>query len=156
MSEESSISKQRLIALVLGPMAMLFLLMLSAPEGFTPEVWKLVALAAWMIIWWMTEAIPIPVTALLPIPMMPLLAIAPQKTVAASYGHPLIFLFLGGFMIAAAMQRWGLHRRIALRIVKAVGTSPQGIIGGFMVATVNVDIEYSDYYNDVCCWHFNN
>ncbi|TGN99887.1 anion transporter [Candidatus Thiomargarita nelsonii] len=135
MSEESSISKQRLIALVLGPMAMLFLLMLSVPEGFTPEAWKLVALAAWMIIWWMTEAVPIPVTALLPIPMMPLLAIAPQKTVAASYGHPLIFLFLGGFMIAAAMQRWGLHRRIALRIVKAVGTSPEGIIGGFMVAT---------------------
>jgi sodium-dependent dicarboxylate transporter 2/3/5 len=135
MSKEPAISKLRLIALVLGPMTMLFLLMLPVPEGFTPEAWKLVALASWMVIWWMAEAVPIAVTALLPIPMMPLLGIAPQKTVAASYGHPLIFLFLGGFMIAAAMQRWGLHRRIALQIVKAVGTSPEGIIAGFMLAT---------------------
>jgi solute carrier family 13 (sodium-dependent dicarboxylate transporter), member 2/3/5 len=94
-----------------------------------------VALAAWMVIWWMSEAVPVAVTALLPIPMMPMLGIAGQKAVAASYGDPLIFLFLGGFLIAAAMQRWGLHRRIALRIVKIAGTGPQGIIAGFMLAT---------------------
>ncbi|MEO8408996.1 MAG: DASS family sodium-coupled anion symporter [Propionivibrio sp.] len=129
------ISTTRLIALVAGPVVMLMLLALPTPEGLSPKAWKLVALAAWMVTWWMFEAAPVPVTALLPIPMMPLLGIADEKAVAANYGHPLIFLFLGGFLIAAAMQRWGLHRRIALSIVKRVGTSPGGIIGGFMLAT---------------------
>ncbi|MGV6825994.1 MAG: SLC13 family permease, partial [bacterium] len=70
-----------------------------------------------------------------PIPLMPLMGIAEQKAVSSNYGHPLIFLFLGGFLIAGAMQRWGLHRRIALKIVQLVGTSPGGIVAGFMVAT---------------------
>ena len=129
------LSAKRLVALIAGPVTMLLLLMMPAPAALEPAAWSLVALAAWMVIWWMTEAAPLPVTALLPLPMMPLLGIAGQKAVGASYGHPLIFLFLGGFLIAAAMQRWGLHRRIALNIVNLVGTSPQGIIGGFMLAT---------------------
>lgn len=131
----SSIPRKRLFALAAGPVLMLILLVLPTPEGLSPEAWKLVALAAWMVVWWMFEAAPVPVTALLPIPIMPLLGIAEQSDVASSYGHPLIFLFLGGFLIAAAMQRWGLHRRIALRIVSVVGTSPGGIIAGFMLAT---------------------
>ncbi|MEJ2060674.1 MAG: DASS family sodium-coupled anion symporter [Gammaproteobacteria bacterium] len=114
---------------------MLVLMLLPAPTDLNPEAWRLVALAAWMVIWWMSEAVPMAVTALLPIPMMPLLGIAGQKSVGASYGDPLIFLFLGGFLIAAAMQRWMLHKRIALRIVKIAGTRPQGIIAGFMLAT---------------------
>ncbi len=125
----------RLIALVAGPALALALLLLPAPEHMNPEAWRLVALAAWMVLWWLGEALPIPVTALVPIPMMPLFGIADMKPVAANYGHPLIFLFLGGFLLAAAMQRWELHRRIALRIVSFVGTSPGGIIAGFMVAT---------------------
>ncbi|MEJ2631657.1 MAG: DASS family sodium-coupled anion symporter [Acidihalobacter sp.] len=129
------IPRKKLIALWLGPLVMLALLLLPAPAGLNPEAWHLVALAAWMVIWWMSEAVPVAVTALLPIPMMPMLGITGQKAVAASYGDPLIFLFLGGFLIAAAMQRWGLHRRIALRIVKIAGTGPQGIIAGFMLAT---------------------
>jgi solute carrier family 13 (sodium-dependent dicarboxylate transporter), member 2/3/5 len=129
------IPRKKLIALWLGPLVMLALLWLPAPTGMKPDAWHLVALAAWMVIWWMSEAVPVAVTALLPIPMMPMLGIAGQKAVAASYGDPLIFLFLGGFLIAAAMQRWGLHRRIALRIVKIAGTGPQGIIAGFMLAT---------------------
>nr|WP_245725967.1 DASS family sodium-coupled anion symporter [Marinobacter mobilis] len=119
----------------MGPVLMFVVLVLPAPEALSPEAWRLVALAAWMVIWWMTEAVPVPVTALLPITLMPMLGIADQKAVGASYGNPLVFLFLGGFLIAAAMQRWGLHRRIALRIVKVVGTSPSGIIAGFMLAT---------------------
>jgi solute carrier family 13 (sodium-dependent dicarboxylate transporter), member 2/3/5 len=129
------IPRKKLIALWLGPLLMLVLLLLPIPSGLKPEAWRLVALAAWMVIWWMSEAVPVAVTALLPIPMMPVLGIAGQKAVGASYGDPLIFLFLGGFLIAAAMQRWGLHRRIALRIVKVAGTGPQGIIAGFMLAT---------------------
>ena len=130
-----ALSKQRLIILPLAPLIMLLLLALPAPAGLPPAAWKLVALASWMVLWWMFEAVPVAVTALLPIPMMPLLGIEQQGTVAAHYGHPLIFLFLGGFLIAASMQRWGLHRRIALNIIRIIGTSPAGIIAGFMLAT---------------------
>lgn len=129
------ISRKRLIALAAGPVVAILLLLLPAPGGMNPEAWRLVALASWMVIWWLGEAVPIPATALLPIPMMPLLGIAEMKPVAANYGHTLIFLFLGGFLLAAAMQRWGLHKRIALKIVSVVGTSPGSIIAGFMFAT---------------------
>ncbi len=129
------ISRGRLIALVCGPAIGILILLLPAPENMPPEAWRLVALATWMVIWWLGEAVPIPATALLPIPMMPLLGIADMKPVAANYGHTLIFLFLGGFLLAAAMQRWGLHKRIALKIVSVVGTSPGNIIAGFMIAT---------------------
>ena len=126
---------KRLIALIAGPVVAIILLLLPAPEGMSAPAWRLVALAAWMVIWWLGEAVPIPATALLPIPMMPLLDIAEMKPVAANYGHTLIFLFLGGFLLAASMQRWGLHKRIALKIVSVVGTSPGSIIAGFMAAT---------------------
>jgi len=126
---------KRLFALIAGPALALLILMLPAPEGMKPEAWRLVALATWMVVWWLGEAVPIPATALLPIPLMPLLGIEKMKPVAANYGHTLIFLFLGGFILAAAMQRWGLHRRIALKIVTLVGTSPGRIIAGFMFAT---------------------
>ena len=129
------LTRKRLITLVAGPVLAVFLLLLPAPEDMKPEAWRLVALAVWMVVWWLGEAVPIPATALLPIPMMPLFGIADMKPVAANYGHTLIFLFLGGFLLAAAMQRWGLHKRIALKIVSFVGTSPGGIIVGFMVAT---------------------
>ncbi len=101
----------------------------------TPEAWRLVSLTAWMAVWWLGEAVPIPVTALLPIPMMPLYGLSSAATVTTHYAHPLVFLFLGGFLLAAAIKRWGLHKRIALHIISIVGTSPQKIIGGFMVAT---------------------
>ena len=133
--EADPISSKRLIALVVGPALALLLIFLPATEGMKLEAWRLVALAIWMIVWWLGEAVPIPATALLPIPMMPLLGIAKMKPVVANYGHTLIFLFLGGFLLAAAMQRWGLHKRITLKIVSFVGTGPGGIIVGFMVAT---------------------
>jgi len=127
--------RRRLLALLAGPGAALLLLWLPGPASMGAEAWRLVALAAWMVIWWLGEAVPIPATALLPIALMPLLGIGGLQAVAANYGHPLIFLFLGGFLLAAAMQRWGLHRRIALYIVSLAGTSPAGIILGFMLAT---------------------
>jgi sodium-dependent dicarboxylate transporter 2/3/5 len=87
------------------------------------------------VIWWLTEAVPIPATALLPLVLMPLLGVQEIKPTAANFAHPLIFLFLGGFLLAAAMQRAGLHRRVALHIVTAVGTTPSRIVLGFMLAT---------------------
>ncbi|OEY68067.1 anion transporter [Marinobacter sp. X15-166B] len=125
----------RLLGLLGGPVVAVLVLLTAAPEGMPLIAWHLVAMASWMVIWWLTEAIPIPATALLPIVMMPLLGIDQIQPVAANYGHPLIFLFLGGFLLAAAMQHVGLHRRIALQIVSRIGTSPSRIILGFMLAT---------------------
>ncbi len=125
----------RLTGLLGGPIAALLILLSPAPEAMPLEAWRLVAMATWMVIWWLTEAIPIPATALLPIVLMPLLEIDKISPVAANYAHPLIYLFLGGFLLAAAMQHVGLHRRIALQIVSRVGTSPSRIILGFMLAT---------------------
>lgn len=128
-------SPKTIIGLLAGPALMLAILFSPPPALFSEPAWRLVAFTSWMVVWWMSEAVPVAVTALLPIPLMPLLDIAPQKTVAASYGHPLIFLFLGGFFIALAMQRSGLHRRIALNIVLLMGSRAEGIIAGFMIAT---------------------
>lgn len=93
------IPRKRLVALVAGPAAAIALALLPAPEGMALEAWRLVALAAWMVIWWLGEAVPIPATALLPIPMMPLLGIEKMQPVAANYGHTLIFLFWVAFCL---------------------------------------------------------
>lgn len=131
----SSYSLLQKVALFLGPLLGLLVLFLPAPAGLSVSSWRLVGLALWMALWWLTEAVPIPATALLPLCWMPLTGIASQKIVAKAYGHHLIFLFLGGFLLAFAMETWGLHRRIALNIVRFVGTSPNRLLGGFMLAS---------------------
>ncbi|WP_075871571.1 DASS family sodium-coupled anion symporter [Kocuria sp. CNJ-770] len=94
------------------------------------------ATAVLMGVWWMTEAIPIPATALLPLIVFPVLGEdVAVDDVGASYGSNIIFLFMGGFLLALAMQRWNLHRRIALRTVRVMGTRPARMVAGFMVAT---------------------
>jgi len=93
------------------------------------------AILVWMALWWLTEAIEIYVTALLPLVMFPLLGAADMKAAAAPYAHPLIFLFMGGFLLALSMQRWGLGRRIALLVLGLVGSRPVAIIAGFMFTT---------------------
>ncbi|MGC5583440.1 SLC13 family permease [Ornithinimicrobium sp. W1665] len=93
------------------------------------------AVAVLMGIWWMTEALPIPATALVPLVVFPVLGEASVNDVGASYGNNIIFLFMGGFMLALAMQRWNLHRRIALVTVRAMGTNPAMVVAGFMIAT---------------------
>jgi sodium-dependent dicarboxylate transporter 2/3/5 len=105
-------------------------------EGFALHPLKMTAaMAVLMGIWWMTEAIPLAATALIPVALFNLFDIVPFKTAATQYASGTIFLFMGGFMLALAMQRWNLHRRIALVIVKAVGTTPKRLVGGFMLAT---------------------
>lgn len=93
------------------------------------------AVATWMVIWWITEAVPIPITSLLPILLFPMLGILDLKQSTASYAHPIIFLFLGGFLIALALEKRNLHKRFALSLIKITGTKPNGIILGFMLAT---------------------
>lgn len=125
--------RKRWIGLVLGPAAFVTLLVL--PTGMEPLAARTAAVAALMAIWWMMEALPLPATALLPVALFPILGVMSPADAAAPYANPVIFLFLGGFLLALAMERWGLHRRIALALVAAVGTGPRRLIAGFMAAT---------------------
>ncbi len=102
------------------------------------------AVAVWMAVWWLTEAIPIYMTALLPVILFPVVGAVPIREAAAPYAHYLIFLFLGGFMISLSMQRWGLHKRIALKTLKLVGGRPVNIVAGFMIATAGLSMWVSN------------
>lgn len=123
------------LGLWLGPLAFLVILLAPPLSGMSAESQRVAAIAAWMAIWWITEAIPIPATSLLPIVLFPSLQIMSAGKATAPYANHLIFLFMGGFMIAIAMQRWNLHRRIALLIIKYIGFSPNRMVLGFMIAT---------------------
>ena len=120
---------------IFGPVVFLTILFLPLPELMSVEARAVAATAALMAIWWITEAIPIPATALLPVALFPLLGVMKAGEATAPYANHLIFLFLGGFMIAVTMEKWNLHRRIALRTILLVGDSPSRIILGFMIAT---------------------
>lgn len=105
------------------------------PFGVNEKASVVLAIAALMITWWVTEALPMPVVALFPLILFPVLSIADLKSVALSYADPIIFLFMGGFMLGLAIEKWNLHRRIALGIVKITGTSGNRIVLGFILAT---------------------
>lgn len=123
------------IGLFLGVVLFGIMLALPSPAGLAPEAWRTAAVAVLMASWWITEAIPIAATALLPIVLFPVLNIISIGASTAPYANPLIFLFMGGFVIAVAMERWDLHRRIALNIVRYVGVKPSSIIIGFIIAS---------------------
>jgi sodium-dependent dicarboxylate transporter 2/3/5 len=123
------------VGLLTGLSLFLVFWLMPVPAGMTSQAQAMAAIAALMASWWMSEAIPIPATALLPIVLYPLLGIMDTGVVTRSYAHHLVFLFLGGFLIALTMQRWGLHRRIAMHIVNRVGTSETRLVLGFMLAT---------------------
>lgn len=123
------------IGLVLGPLLFLLLFVLPQPEGLSAEGQRVAAVAVLMATWWMTEALPLAATALIPIVLFPALGILPAGEATAPYANHLIFLFMGGFFIALSMQRWGLHRRIALSVVALVGTEARTLVLGFMLAT---------------------
>ena len=130
----SKYTKVKKAGLVIGPV--LFLIFYNLPWVLlNPAADKVLAVAVWMIIWWVTEAVSISVTALIPITIFPLLGVADIKSVAAHYGSSTVFLFFGGFVMALALEKVGLHKRIALKIVKLTGTSPDRIVLGFMLAT---------------------
>ena len=124
----------RRIALAAGPILFIFMLAAPAPAAMEPAAWDAAAVGLLMALWWMTEAVPIPATSLLPLVAFPLLGIADIGAAAAPYANPIIFLFLGGFLLALAMERWGLHRRLALSLVRAIGMRPIAVITGFAAA----------------------
>ncbi|MDO5634935.1 MAG: SLC13 family permease [Micrococcus sp.] len=125
----------KLTGLILGPLLFIIFQFIFAPEGLSPEGRSVLAVTLWVATWWITEAIPIPATSLLPIVLLPLTGAMTGSDVVSAYGNDTIFLFLGGFAIAIALEKWNLHQRIALNIVSALGVSPKRIILGFMVAT---------------------
>jgi sodium-dependent dicarboxylate transporter 2/3/5 len=123
------------IGLFLGLLFFVVIIAFPVLSGISVHAKSMAAVTALMATWWITEAIPIPATALLPLILFPLLGIMGAQDVSMRYADQNIFLFMGGFFIAMAMQRWNLHKRIALYIVKFLGTSPRRIVLGFMVAT---------------------
>ena len=123
------------VGLAGGPLLFAVMLLLAPPEGMSLLAWRTAAVGGLMAIWWITEAIPIPATALLPIVLFPLLGIATVAGTTAPYANPVIYLFLGGFLIAMALESCGLHKRMALTILRVVGTRPANLILGFMLAT---------------------
>ncbi|MEM7568326.1 MAG: DASS family sodium-coupled anion symporter, partial [Pseudomonadota bacterium] len=123
------------IGLVLGILVSAGMLLLGPPQGLQQAGWTVAALAALMAIWWVTEAVPIPVTSLLPMVVLPLGDISSIKTAAAPYASPIVMLLMGGFIIAKSIERWGLHERIALTIVVRFSANPNALVGGFMLAS---------------------
>jgi sodium-dependent dicarboxylate transporter 2/3/5 len=123
------------VGLLLGPIIFSLIYAIVPVEFISPNAYKVLALAGWVICWWVTEAVPFPITALLPLILFPLLGVMPINQSAAPYGNPIIFLFLGGFFLALALEKHRLHERIALNLIRVTGTSGNGIIMGFMMAT---------------------
>jgi sodium-dependent dicarboxylate transporter 2/3/5 len=132
------------VGLLLGPACFAALALSPAPSGLSAAGWATAAFAVWMAIWWATEALPLFVTALLPLVILPLLGIADVNTAAAPFANPVVFLLLGGFLIALAVQRWDLHRRIAFHIILGVGNRPLNLIGGVMLASAALSMWISN------------
>jgi len=119
-------------------------LLLPAPEGLSMAGWHTAGVALLLAIFWICESIPIPVTALLPLVLFPALGLGDMRDTAAPYAHPIVFLFMGGFIIALAMQRCQLHRRIAINLLGAMGTQPKRIVAGFLLASALVSMWVSN------------
>lgn len=132
------------VGAVLGPVLLLMTWVLPAPAGMSPEAWKTAGIAALMAVWWISESVPIPVTALLPIVLFPLGELADIRSVMPAYANPIVFLFLGGFIIALAMERSGLHRRVAFGLIGIMGLQPRRIIAGFLLASAALSMWVSN------------
>lgn len=122
------------IGQVLGPLSFL-LLIIFLPSSMAAPTRGALASIVWIAIWWISEAVPIAITSLMPLILFPLTGVMSLKQTSAPYSNPLIYLFLGGFILALAMEKWNLHRRVALNIIKLVGVKQQQLILGFILAT---------------------
>ena len=142
-SEGGRSGRKQQIGLWLGPCLVLILLLISPPASLVEitggeeqahKAWYVLCLFSLMAVWWVTEALPIPVTALLPLVFLPMAGVAPLKAISGNYMHPVVVLLMGGFIVAKAIERWNLHTRIALNIVVRAGDRPSSLLAGFMVS----------------------
>jgi sodium-dependent dicarboxylate transporter 2/3/5 len=133
--EDNSLNRFKIAGFLAGPIVFLLISGIVSESFISPTAGKVLGVAAWMILWWISEAAPIPVTALLPLIIFPFLGVMKMGEAAAPYANPIIFLFMGGFMIALGLEKHKLHERIALNLIKITGTSGNGIILGFLMAT---------------------
>lgn len=133
-------STSQKVGLFLGPTLFVTMLLSGAPDGLGVAAWTTAAIGIFMAVWWATEAAPIAVTALLPIVMFPMFDIASIQDTVPPYANKVIFLFLGGFIVAFAMQRWNLHRRIALTVLQHAGGDGRSLVGGFMLASALISM----------------
>ncbi|MFZ1808075.1 MAG: DASS family sodium-coupled anion symporter [Cyclobacteriaceae bacterium] len=140
----ASASKSKTVGLILGPVLFALVYFLLSQTALSYKGAVVLALGAWMVTWWVSEAAPIPVTALLPMILFPLFAVATAREAAAPYGDSIIFLFMGGFMIALGLEKHNLHTRIALNLIRLTGTSGNGIILGFMISTALISMWISN------------
>ena len=132
--ENRPLETHQLVGRVLGPAIFVLMLIMDQWQTVMPtEAWRAAAIGLWMAVWWATEAIPVPVTAFLPIIVFAPLGIATLRDAAAPYANPIIYLYLGGFLLALSLERWNLHRRIALAILDRTGSDGRRLIGGFML-----------------------
>lgn len=136
--------RHRLIGLVAGPLVAAAVVASPAPEGLSQQGWWTAGVGLLMAVWWMTEALPLAVTALVPLVLFPLLGLRGIEAVAPAYAHPLVFLFLGGFLLARAMHAWELDRRLALAVLGLAGTSPRRVIAALMGVTAFLSLWVSN------------
>lgn len=135
---------RRSALLIAGPSCLAAVLLTPSPAGMEEPAWRVTGLAAWMALWWLTGVIPLEATALLPIVLLPLLGVRSLSQVTGSYADPVIFLFLGGFLLAATLERWRLHRRLALAAVSMVGVEGRRVVLAFLLASAAVSMWISN------------
>jgi sodium-dependent dicarboxylate transporter 2/3/5 len=137
---EIEISRAGRVGLVVAPLLLVLVLVTDPPSGMGLAAWRTAGVVGAMAVLWMTEAIPIPATAMLPLVLFPLLGVASMKDAAAPYANPVIYLFLGGFILALGLQRWRLHERVAFGIIRLTGSRVSRVVAGFMAATAFVSM----------------
>ncbi len=135
---------RNLLFLLLGPLVTFTMLLLPPPGWLDPAAWHFLAVVCWILLWWMTEIVPIAVTSLLPLVLFPTTGVMPEGLVAEHYARPVIFLFMGGFFLAESLKKWNLHKRFAYFILYIFGKNVHGLIAGFMLATATLSMWISN------------
>lgn len=135
---------KRIAGVIIGISLLVLTVVLPPPAGMPGLAWHVAGIAALMAAWWVTEALPVAATALVPVVAFPIAGVGGIQQAAAPYANPLIFLFLGGFMLALALERWNLHRRIALTVLNRVGARPAALVAGFLVTTAMLSMWVSN------------